>query len=139
MISAEAGAIFGAHGIGYETIMRNLALLNVLWDGGEIAVDRRLTLGLMVQPKALRGFLERAATLPRASSFIARLLIAWPASTQGTRSYRLAPDSMPTVKAVRTAYPGAAGHATDHACRWWAAADRAGAVATRACSVGAGT
>ena len=150
MMSAEAGAIFGAHGIGYETIMRNLALLNVLWDGGEIAVDRsskpsfrlrdrRLTLGLMVQPKALRGFLERAATLPRASSFIARLLIAWPASTQGTRSYRLAPDSMPTVKAVRTAYPGAAGHATDHACRWWAAADRAGAVATRACSVGAGT
>jgi putative DNA primase/helicase len=95
--------------MGYETIMRNLALLNVLWDGGEIAIDRRskpsfrlrdrrLTFGLMVQPEALRGFLERAGTLPRGSGFIARFLIAWPASTQGTRSYRMAPESMPAVE-----------------------------------------
>jgi putative DNA primase/helicase len=71
--SAEAGAVFGAHGMGYETIMRNLALLNMLWDGGGIAIDRRskpsfrlrdrrLTFGLMVQPEVLRGFLERAGT-----------------------------------------------------------------------------
>jgi putative DNA primase/helicase len=109
VMSAEAGAVFGAHGMGYETIMRNLALLNVLWDGGEIAIDRRskpsfrlrdrrLTFGLMVQPEALRGFLERAGTLPRGSGFIARFLIAWPASTQGTRSYRVAPESMPAVE-----------------------------------------
>lgn len=108
-MSAEAGAVFGAHGMGYETIMRNLALLNVLWDGGEIAVDhrsipsfrlrdRRLTFGLMVQPEAVRGFLERAGTLPRGSGFIARFLIGWPASTQGTRSYRVAPESMPAVE-----------------------------------------
>ena len=109
VMSAEAGAVFGAHGMGYETIMRNLALLNVLWDGGEIAIDRRskpsfrlrdrrLTFGLMVQPEALRGFLDRAGTLPRGSGFIARFLIAWPASTQGTRSYRPAPASMPGVE-----------------------------------------
>lgn len=109
VMSAEAGAVFGAHGMGYETIMRNLALLNMLWDGGEIAVDRRskpsfrlcdrrLTFGLMVQPEALRGFLERAGTLPRGSGFIARFLIAWPESTQGTRSYRPAPASMPGVE-----------------------------------------
>ena len=109
VMSAEAGAVFGAHGMGYETIMRNLALLNVLWDGGEIAIDRRskpsfrlrdrrLTFGLMVQPEALRGFLDRAGTLPRGSGFIARLLIAWPATTQGTRSYRAAPASMPAVE-----------------------------------------
>jgi putative DNA primase/helicase len=108
VMSAEAGAVFGAHGMGYETIMRNLALLNVLWDGGEIAIDRRskpsfrlrdrrLTFGLMVQPEALRGFLERAGTLPRGSGFIARFLIAWPASTQGTRGYRVAPATMPAV------------------------------------------
>jgi putative DNA primase/helicase len=95
--------------MGYETIMRNLALLNVLWDGGEIAIDRRskpsfrlrdrrLTFGLMVQPEALRGFLERAGTLPRGSGFIARFLIAWPATTQGSRSYRVAPESMPAVE-----------------------------------------
>jgi putative DNA primase/helicase len=108
-MSAEAGAVFGAHGMGYETILRNLALLNTLWDGGEIAVDRRskpsfrlrdrrLTFGLMVQPEALRGFLERAGTLPRGSGFIARFLIAWPASTQGTRGYRPAPATMPAVE-----------------------------------------
>ena len=58
---------------------------------------RRLTFGLMVQPEALRGFLERAGTLPRGTGFIARFLIAWPGSTQGTRAYRPAPEAMPQV------------------------------------------
>ena len=109
VLSAEAGAVFGAHGMGYDTILRNLALLNVLWDGGAIAIDRRskpsfqlrdrrLTFGLMAQPEALRGFLERAGTLPRGTGFIARFLIAWPASTQGTRAYRPAPAAMPAVE-----------------------------------------
>lgn len=109
VLSAEAGAVFGAHGMGYDTILRNLALLNVLWDGGAIAIDRRskpsfqlrdrrLTFGLMAQPEALRGFLERAGTLPRGTGFIARFLIAWPASTQGTRAYRPAPAVMPAVE-----------------------------------------
>lgn len=108
VLSAEAGAVFGAHGMGYETILRNLALLNVLWDGGEISVDRRskpsfrlrdrrLTFGVMIQPEALRGFIERAGALPRGSGFIARFLIAWPASTQGHRPYRRAPQAMPAV------------------------------------------
>ena len=90
-------------------------LLNVLWDGGEMAIDRRskpsfvlrgrrLTFVLMVQPEALRGVLERASalleragTLPRGTGFIARFLIAWPGSTQGTRAYRPAPEAMPQV------------------------------------------
>jgi putative DNA primase/helicase len=45
----------------------------------------------MVKPEALRGFLERAGTLPRGTDFIARFLIAWPGSTQSTRAYRPAP------------------------------------------------
>ena len=108
VLSAEAGAVFGAHGMGQDTILRNLALLNVLWDGGEMAIDRRtkpsfilrgrrLTFGLMLQPEALRGFLDRAGTLPRGTGFIARFLVAWPASTQGTRAYRPAPEAMPQV------------------------------------------
>ena len=108
VLSAEAGAVFGAHGMGQDTILRNLALLNVLWDGGEMAIDRRskasfvlrgrrLTFGLMLQPEALRGFLERGGTLPRGTGFIARFLIAWPGSTQGTRAYRPAPEAMPLV------------------------------------------
>ncbi len=108
VMSAEAGAVFGSHGMGQETLLRNLALLNVLWDGGEIAVDRRskpsfclrdrrLTFGLMVQPEALRGFLDRAGPLPRGTGFLARFLVAWPQSTQGSRPYRSAPAAMPAV------------------------------------------
>lgn len=108
VLSAEAGAVFGAHGMGQDNLMRNLALLNVLWDGGEMAIDRRtrpsfvlrgrrLTFGLMAQPEAFRSFLERAGTLPRGTGFIARFLIAWPQSTQGSRTYRPAPESMPAV------------------------------------------
>jgi len=112
VLSAEAGAVFGAHGMGQDTILRNLALLNVLWDGGEMAIDRRskpsfilrgrrLTFGLMLQPEALRGFLDRAGTLPRGTGFIARFLVAWPASTHGTRAYRPAPEAMPQVARFR--------------------------------------
>jgi hypothetical protein len=96
VLSAEAGAVFGAHSMGPDTIMRNLAMLNVMWDGCEIPIDRRskpsfilrgrrLTFGLMVQPEALRGFMDRAGTLARGTGFIARLLVAWPESTQGVR------------------------------------------------------
>lgn len=109
VLSAEAGAVFGAHGMGQDTILRNLALLNVLWDGGDMAIDRRskpsfvlrgrrLTFGLMIQPDALRGFLERAGTLPRGTGFLARFLIAWPTSTQGSRHYRAAPSAMPGLE-----------------------------------------
>jgi putative DNA primase/helicase len=84
-------------------------LLNMLWDGGTIAIDRRskpsfrlrgrrLTFGLMVQPEALRGFLERAGTLPRGTGFLARFLVAWPESTQGRRHYRQAPAVLPAVE-----------------------------------------
>ena len=52
----------------------------------------------MVQPEALRGFLERAGALPRGSGVSARFLIAWPASTRGTRSYRVAAASMSAVE-----------------------------------------
>jgi putative DNA primase/helicase len=36
VLSAEARAVFGAHGMGYDTILRNLALLNVLCVGGGV-------------------------------------------------------------------------------------------------------
>ena len=39
----------------------------------------------MAQPDAMRGFMDRAGSLPRGTGFIARFLIAWPTSTQGTR------------------------------------------------------
>ena len=109
VLSAEAGTVLGGHGMGQETILRYLGLLNVMWEGGDFLVDRRskpsfylrhrrLTFGLMVQPDALRGFMDRAGSLPRGTGFIARFLIAWPATTQGTRKFRAAPAAMPAVE-----------------------------------------
>lgn len=109
MMSAEAGAVFGSHAMNAETILRNLALLNVLWDGGEIAIDRRtkpslqlrarrLSVGLMVQPETLSAFLTRAGNLPRGSGFLARFLFACPTSTQGKRAYRSPPAAMTHVE-----------------------------------------
>jgi len=109
VLSAEGAAVLGSHGMGQDTILRYLALLNVMWEGGDFLVDRRskpsfqlrqrrLTFGLMVQPDAMRGFMDRAGALPRGTGFIARFLIAWPASTQGTRAYRPAPAAMPAVE-----------------------------------------
>ena len=43
ILSAEARIVFGAHGMNKENIMQNLALFNVLWDGGSIPTDRRTT------------------------------------------------------------------------------------------------
>jgi len=101
MFGILLGGVLGV--VADRTFKRHV--LPFLWDGEEIAIDRRskpsfqfrhrrLTFGLMTQPEALRGFLERAGTLLRGTGFIARFLIAWPASTQGTRAYRPAPPAL---------------------------------------------
>lgn len=108
VISAEAGAVLGAHAMGRDSIVRNLALLNSLWDAGSLSVDRRtsesykihgarLTISLQAQAAALRDFFDKAGSLARGVGFFARFLVAWPQSTQGTRQYRKAPDSWPAL------------------------------------------
>src|SRR5690606_6595001 len=98
IVSSEAAAIFGSHGMGHESIMRNLGNLNQLWDGVLLTFDRRtsesyavrsarLTVALQVQEATLREFLGRAGALARGSGFLARFLIAWPKSTQGQRMF----------------------------------------------------
>ena len=49
IVSAEAGLVFGAHAMGKDSIMRNLALLNTLWDGGTLAIGRRTSESFTVQ------------------------------------------------------------------------------------------
>lgn len=96
VVSAEAGIVFGSHGMGKDSVMRNLALLNQLWDGKSVTIDRRstesfevrnarLTVALQVQEPALREFFARTGPLARGTGFLARFLMAWPESTQGTR------------------------------------------------------
>jgi len=110
VISSEAGTVLGSHGMSSDSVMRNLALLNVLWDGGSMPVDRRssesftlknvrLTVALQIQEATLRAFLCKSGTLARGSGFLARFLVAWPESTQGTRFYIDPPKGTPAVSA----------------------------------------
>ena len=103
VMSSEAGVVFGGHGMGRDSVMRNLSLLNALWDGTSHRVERRtsesftlagvrLTMGLAAQPETVRQFMEGTKGLARGNGFAARFLIAAPASTQGHRLFREAPD-----------------------------------------------
>lgn len=106
----EGGAIFGAHGMGRDSIMRNLALLNILWENGTLSIGRRtsesftlrgarLTVALQVQEATLRNFFDRSQGLARGTGFLARFLVAWPESTQGTRTFTEAPPTWPALAA----------------------------------------
>jgi putative DNA primase/helicase len=110
VLSSEAGVVFGSHGMGKDSAMRNLALLNVLWDGGAHSIGRRtsesftvrgarLTMGLMVQETTLREYFSRSGGLARGTGFLARFLLAWPDSTQGTRNFTEAPANWPRLAA----------------------------------------
>lgn len=106
IISSEAGIIFGGHAMGKDSIVRNLSLLNLLWDGRSFHIDRRmapsytlqgarLTVGLATQPDTLTTFFEQSKGLVRGTGFMARFLLCWPESTQGARPYKEAPTSWP--------------------------------------------
>ena len=99
IVSSEAGTVFGSHGMSADSVMRNLAAMNVLWDGGMHKVSRRsvdsftvcnarLTVSLQVQLPVLAKFMDKAGDVARGSGFLARFLVAWPESTQGTRKYQ---------------------------------------------------
>jgi putative DNA primase/helicase len=110
VISSEAGLVLGSHGMGKDSIMRNLSLYNILWDGGTLEIGRktsesfsvngaRLTVGLQIQEGTLRKFFEQSGDLARGTGFLARFLIAWPESTQGTRMYEDPPEHWPSLTA----------------------------------------
>jgi putative DNA primase/helicase len=110
VISSEAGSVFGGHAMGSESVMRNLAALNQLWDGASLAVERRssesftvrgarLTMALQVQEATLRAFFDRDKGLARGTGFLARFLVSWPKSTQGMRRFTDAPANWPALAA----------------------------------------
>lgn len=89
LISAEGATVFGGHA------MRSMDKLNVLWDGGDLTKDRlgvsftindaRLTSSIMIQEKPFLDFMEKRGEMARGIGYLARNLIAYPSSTQGTR------------------------------------------------------
>lgn len=110
VLSSEAGLILGAHAMNKDSVMRNLALLNILWDGGSHSIGRRttesftvkgarFTLGLQIQEVTLRAFFGRTGELARGTGFLARFLVAWPESTQGYRPFSEAPANWPYLSA----------------------------------------
>lgn len=113
IMAAEGGMILGGHGMSKETLVRNLALINVLWDGASVTVDRRtkesfrvagarLTVGIQVQSGLLLDFVQGTRGLARSSGFLARFLIAWPESTQGYRDFCEPPPGFPALSAYHT-------------------------------------
>ncbi len=110
LITAEGGIVFGAHAMNPDNIMRTLGAINVLWDGGQLEVDRvtsgdllvecaRLTVSLFVQPEVIQTFMDKNAALARGSGWLARALLAHPESTQGSRPYQDPPEDCPPIAA----------------------------------------
>lgn len=109
IISAEAGVIFGSHGMSADSVTRNLAQANAMWDGdaikqGRITRERitiegmRVTMGLQVQPAVLRAFTDKTGGLARGIGYFARFLFCEPESTQGSRFYREPPADQPALR-----------------------------------------
>jgi hypothetical protein len=107
--SDEAGLVVGSHGMNNDNLMGFIGLLNRLWDGNDFDRSRlttksafirgrRLTVSLMMQPVVLKRLLGAGDGASRGMGWIARTLIAWPASTIGARPYRDASD-MPALAA----------------------------------------
>jgi len=108
ILSNEAGVVFGSHGMGKDSAMRNMGALNQFWDGTAAPVERRstesftvrgarLTMSLQVQEATLRTFFDSTKGLARGSGFLARFLVSCPVSTQGTRLFTEAPDNWPAL------------------------------------------
>ncbi|MBX9915828.1 MAG: DUF3987 domain-containing protein [Nitrosomonas sp.] len=49
IMSSEAGVVLGSHGMGKESIMKNLGMLNQLWVGNSLDIDRRTPESLTVR------------------------------------------------------------------------------------------
>jgi putative DNA primase/helicase len=114
IISSEAGIVFGSHAMNKDAIMRNLGMLNTLWDGGTLHIDRRtsdsfavrgasLSISLQIQEPTLREFFNGNEALARGTGFLARFLLAWPESTQGSRFFSDSPKDWTKVNRFNSA------------------------------------
>jgi putative DNA primase/helicase len=108
ILSAEGGAVFGGAALGKDNQMKSMSLFNCLWSGESYRVDRRtttsytlrdvrLTVGIAIQPETIRSFLDSSNGLARGIGLLARFLIAWPESTQGTRKFQEPPEEWPAL------------------------------------------
>ncbi len=107
LYSDEAAIVVGSHGFHPERCLRYFGLVNRLWDGngykrqritseGASFYGRRLTCSLMMQLSVLKALVNMADGQSRNTGFLARVLLACPDSTMGTRFYK-EPQSLDRV------------------------------------------
>ncbi|WP_166804971.1 DUF3987 domain-containing protein [Nitrosococcus wardiae] len=112
IMSSEAGIVLGSHGMGKDSIMRSLATLNKLWDGTAMPISRRtsecfivrgarVSAYLQIQKSVLERFFEQSGGLARGTGFMARFLISWPRSTQGTRFFTDPNEDWPALDSFK--------------------------------------
>lgn len=96
IFTAEGGSFTGGHGMNDESRLRTAAGFSKLWDGSPIdrvravdgaikLFDRRCSLHLMLQPQAANTWLSDPTL--RDQGLLSRVLVAYPASTAGTRLF----------------------------------------------------
>lgn len=101
LASGEGGSILNGR------IMQNMAMLNKLWAGESWSVSRkttksfvlancRLSISILSQPNMFASFLQNTSSESRGIGFLARFLVSYPVSTQGTRFFnnRGCPDEI---------------------------------------------
>lgn len=89
-------------------LVDDLGLLNKIWNGSDITFDRkyesfrirapRCTISWMVQPVVFKRFMERKGEDARGIGFLARCLVCYPLSTQGTRFLRSLPENLDAIQ-----------------------------------------
>lgn len=100
--SDEAGSLFKG------SSMKNLGMLNQLWDGTPLNLERmdrniqvedgRLSIFLAVQGAVLNDYLNHRGKGARDIGFLARCLVSFPVSTKGTRFLTVQPQSWENLK-----------------------------------------
>lgn len=96
LLSSEGGSFLGGHAMSKDHRLRTISGLSELWDGRptdrvrsgdgmSLLMNRRLALHLMAQPIVARELL--GDTLAQGQGLLARMLVAAPSSTAGSRRY----------------------------------------------------
>jgi hypothetical protein len=97
VFSAEGGRFLGGHGMSDDMALRTAGGLSLFWDGSPVdrvrsgdgaskLFGRRVALHLMAQPRATFSWLSNPVL--RDQGLFSRCLVAYPASTAGTRMFR---------------------------------------------------
>lgn len=98
LVSSEGATILGG------SVFNDLSKLNAIWSGDSITVDRastesfyleggRLSILAMLQPAALKKYIESRGEQARGSGLLARFLVCSAGTTQGTRFLKNMPIS----------------------------------------------